>query len=260
MPILISIQQMRNLYMSFTHTPECDYITCEAFGLKDYPIPISTSNHLLLNLVDLKSPPKRVSCQFLTDNVTQLRSAKIVQDENQPINCRTPTGTSPSGLDAAAMNADCDEEALWDDDPYGGGGFEQPETVDKKPPVLGVPDGNEEAQDEDVPKVARRITGKSEDPVQAAALRKIHDKLRNEAELFKLHQKHYHMSVNSFEKRTSMLKIPKDIYDLYEKVVKKCGTCSKLEDGPPKAKVSGMRAEVFGDLLLTIPRKPSFTL
>ena len=38
-PILTSLQQMRNLYMGFQHTPECDYLTCAAFKMKDYPIP-----------------------------------------------------------------------------------------------------------------------------------------------------------------------------------------------------------------------------
>ena len=38
-------------------------------------------------------------------------------------------------------------------------------------------------------------------------------------------------------------------YDLYEQVVKECETCSKLTDAPPRSKVSGMRAEVFGDII-----------
>ena len=29
----------------------------------------------------------------------------------------------------------------------------------------------------------------------------------------------------------------------------KCEVCSKLTDAPPRSKVSGMRAEVFGDLI-----------
>ena len=77
-PILISLQQMRNLYMFFRHTPDCDYITCAAFGLKDYPIPISTSNHLLLNLADLKTPPERIECQFLSRDIGLIRSAEEV--------------------------------------------------------------------------------------------------------------------------------------------------------------------------------------
>ena len=54
-PILLSLKQMRNLYMEFKHSPQVDYLTCAAFGMKDYPIPISTTNHLLLDLANLKT-------------------------------------------------------------------------------------------------------------------------------------------------------------------------------------------------------------
>ena len=56
------------------------------------------------------------------------------------------------------------------------------------------------------------------------------------------------MKLDAFKKRTSQLQIPKDIYDLYERVVKECEVCSKLTDAPPRSKVSGMRADIFGDL------------
>ena len=57
------------------------------------------------------------------------------------------------------------------------------------------------------------------------------------------------MKIDAFKKRTSQLQLPKDTYDLYEKVVKECETCSKLTDAPPRSKVSGMRADVFADLI-----------
>ena len=55
-----------------------------------------------------------------------------------------------------------------------------------------------------------------------ASLKKIHDRLKNETELYKLHLKHYHMSSKSFRHRTSSLKLPKEVYDKYDMVVKKC--------------------------------------
>ncbi len=75
-PILISLQQMWNLYMSFRHTPDCDYITCAAFGLKDFPVPISTTNHLILNLADMKQCPEEVECGFMSEDISLLRTAK----------------------------------------------------------------------------------------------------------------------------------------------------------------------------------------
>ena len=57
------------------------------------------------------------------------------------------------------------------------------------------------------------------------------------------------MKLDAFKKRTSQLQIPKDIYDLYEQIVKECEVCcSKLTDAPPRSKVSGMRADIFGVL------------
>ena len=57
------------------------------------------------------------------------------------------------------------------------------------------------------------------------------------------------MKLGAFKKRTSQLQSPEDIYDLYEQVVKECETYSKLTDAPPRSSVSGMRAEVVGDLI-----------
>ena len=57
------------------------------------------------------------------------------------------------------------------------------------------------------------------------------------------------MKLGQFKKRNSNLKILKDIYDMGEKVVKKCDACSKLKDNPCRSKISGLRAEVFGYLV-----------
>ena len=56
------------------------------------------------------------------------------------------------------------------------------------------------------------------------------------------------MSSEQFKKRTSALKLPKDIYDKYDQIVKSSDTCSKAKVAPSRAKVSGIRSEVFGEL------------
>ena len=38
-PILLSIGQMRNLHMTIEHTPQCDKITCKAFGMNHQAVP-----------------------------------------------------------------------------------------------------------------------------------------------------------------------------------------------------------------------------
>ena len=80
------------------------------------------------------------------------------------------------------------------------------------------------------------------------ALKRIHDKLSSPTELLKLHLKHYHMSTEQFKRRTSALKIPASIYELYERVTKQCETCQKQKVAPSRAKVSGIRSETFGEL------------
>ena len=78
-----------------------------------------------------------------------------------------------------------------------------------------------------------------------AVLGKIHEKLRDKAELVKLHLKHYHLNTQNFKKRTSALKIPKDIIDMWEEVVKECPACQKNAPAPERSRVTGMRADNF---------------
>ena len=93
-----------------------------------------------------------------------------------------------------------------------------------------------------------------EDDVKKS-LKKIHDKLNNETELYKLHLKHYHMTPKSFRHRTSALKLPKEVYDKYEEVVRKCEHCQTKHARPSRSRVSGLRANSFGDLVLLIMLK-----
>ena len=87
-----------------------------------------------------------------------------------------------------------------------------------------------------------------EDPYVGKVLSKIHARLRDKAELVKLHLKHYHMKPKNFKRRTSALKCPKDIYDLYEEVVGECPACQKHVPAPERSRITGMRATEFGAL------------
>ena len=89
----------------------------------------------------------------------------------------------------------------------------------------------------------------AEPSVYDISLKRIHNKLKDPAELLKLHLKHYHMSTDQFKKRTSTLQIPKEIYQKYDEIVKKCDACQRTAPTPSKSRVSGLRSEIFGDLL-----------
>ena len=75
------------------------------------------------------------------------------------------------------------------------------------------------------------------------------EKLRSDVELYKLHVKHYHMSPAQFRRRTSMLGLPGEIYDRYDRIVKSCKACSTSVPSPPRARIAGLRASSFGDLI-----------
>ena len=60
-----------------------------------------------------------------------------------------------------------------------------------------------------------------------SAMFQIHSRLRNPAELLKLHLKHDHMSFAQFRHRTSSLRLPEDIHELYTDVVQDCEHCIK---------------------------------
>ena len=57
------------------------------------------------------------------------------------------------------------------------------------------------------------------------------------------------MTPNSFRHRTSALKLPKEVYDKYEEVCKKCEHCQTKHARPSRSRVSGLRANNFGDLV-----------
>ena len=75
------------------------------------------------------------------------------------------------------------------------------------------------------------------------------EKLNNDVELYKLHVKHYHMSSAQFRRRTSMLGLPGEIYDKYDRIVKGCRVGSTSVPTPPRARIAGLRASSFGDLI-----------
>ena len=58
------------------------------------------------------------------------------------------------------------------------------------------------------------------------------------------------MSTAQFKKRTTRLDIPGKVCDLYQHVVKTCPSCKSTKPRPDRSRVSGLRAEEFGDLHL----------
>ena len=57
------------------------------------------------------------------------------------------------------------------------------------------------------------------------------------------------MNLENFKRRTSALRLPKEIYDKYEKIVKACESCQRFHKAPERSRISGMRAQNFGSLI-----------
>ena len=89
----------------------------------------------------------------------------------------------------------------------------------------------------------------SEVQAMTPAYKKMLRKLEDSVELYKLHVEHYHMSPIQFRRRTSILGLPDSVYEKYEDVYNKCRVCSTSIAPPPRARVSGIRASNFGDII-----------
>ena len=281
-PILFSVEQMRNLRMNIEHTPAGEFLTCPVFGLKRYAMSVATSNHPVLDVMFLAMCGHKPSHSFAaTPEITcpacngkhrkhiydehcnlkePQKREKIVPRKPVPLDksINKPEASTPAPthrLKTKSQASSKPEQRLDDiketeletpdldqpiaDEPPAPSSSSKPKKVTKAKPVVV----------EDDPEVP--VSQKKEPKIKAdlpLALRRIHQKLESPVELLKLHLKHYHMSSDQFRKRTSALKIPEEIYQNYDLIVKQCETCQGVKKGPSRPKVSGMRSEVFGDL------------
>ena len=91
----------------------------------------------------------------------------------------------------------------------------------------------------------------SEVHAMTPAYKKMLRKLEDSVELYKLHVQHYHMCPTQFRRRTSMLGLPDLFYEKYEDVCNKCRVCvcSTSIAPPRRARISGIRATKFGDVI-----------
>ena len=55
--------------------------------------------------------------------------------------------------------------------------------------------------------------------------------------------------LQKYHRRTSALKLPDTIYQKFEETVQKCRTCMESAQAPTRSRVTGLRAENFGDLV-----------
>ena len=134
----------------------------------------------------------------------------------------------------------------------------EPEFVESKPAAAPARERSKQDSEGQIEKLGsealepRRVSVSlpgSEVHAMTPAYKKMLRRLEDSVELYKLHVKHYHMSPTQFRRRTSMLGLPDSVYQKYEDVCHKCRVCSTSIAPPPRARVSGIRASNFGDVI-----------
>ena len=135
---------------------------------------------------------------------------------------------------------------------------DEPEFVESKPAAAPARERSKQDSEGQIEKLGsealepRRVSVPlpgSEVHARTPACKKMLRRLEDSVELYKLHVKHSHMSPTQFRRRTSMLGLPDSVYRKYEDVCHKCRVCSTSIAPPPRARVSGIRASNFGDVI-----------
>ena len=69
-PILFSVEQMRNLRMNIEHTPVGEFLTCPLFGMQRAALAVSTSNHPVLDIMALATSSWKPMYSFQSEDIT----------------------------------------------------------------------------------------------------------------------------------------------------------------------------------------------
>ena len=80
-------------------------------------------------------------------------------------------------------------------------------------------------------------------------IRRTHAELRDKVEPQKLHLKQYHMAPAQLKRRAHALRGLQDILKNYEEVCGRCEVCSSIAPPPAGSRISGLRAQEFGEHL-----------
>ena len=265
-PILFSAEQMRNLRMNIEHTPVGEFLTCPLFGMRRTALAVSTSNHPVLDIMALATSSWKPMYSFQFEDITcpacngkhrphtnKEGCKKFKKPEHAPPEEPKPAKIVPkknvkkliqpdSKLEVPSQPFDPFDEPMVASGPSSGS-------------KGGVPRRREPQPEEDMeikrePKVEVKLEEKKEPSPKGTlslALRRTHDKLQSPTELLKLHLKHYHMSTEQFKRRTSALKLQKEIYDKFDQITNHATLVPK-----PRLHPRELRFQEFGRFLVNL--------
>jgi hypothetical protein len=224
---------MRNLRFTLELGPDADYLTCEAFGFYKHPIPTSTTRHLVVDLSQIKRSPLHRPRQGLPAISFAVAAAPAVMQDQRTEECLA--------LDRGDPNSDGEGDQQQ----------QQPaENAENEQPADQAAEGQEQGPANLEPKAGQNQRMRLADILPLPLpIRRIHEKLRKDTELLKLHLKHFHISLEQFKRRTSELQLQSEIYDKYTEICRACEACANSARPPARSRISGLRASNFGDLV-----------
>ena len=256
------------------HTAAGEFLTCQKLGLKNFPLSVSTSDHTILNVLDLARADRQPSHSFAAITCPACNGKHRPHNYDKTCKKTKDTAELPAKPDKSSedvrpvrhtikmkprTSADDKVRTIPTETPDVGFRPSGSASSSRRAPDVEIvekddeearPDSREPVPDE--PKVEEKKEPGKIKPKSTVtmpiALKRIHDKLSSPTELLRLHLKHYHMSTDQLRRRTSELKLPEDIYKHYDAVVKTCDTRQTPKRAPSRAKVSGVRSETFGEL------------
>ena len=282
---MISVEQMRNLRMNIEHAPVGEFLICPLFGMQRTALAASTSNHPVVDIMALATSSWKPMYSFQSEDITcpacngkhrphtnkegckrfkgsEQKSVQVPKPAKSDSKKNVKKVIQPdSKLEVPNQHFDPDDEPMVASGPSSGSKDGVPthftlysshstlRTSHSRRREPQIEEDNAEVQPE--PNVEVKLEEKKEPSPKGTlslALQRIHDKLQSLTELLILHLKHYHMTTEQFKRRTSALKLPKEIYDKFDHITTSCDNCSKAKIAPSRAKVSGIRSEVFGEL------------
>ena len=108
-PILFSVEQMRNLGMNIEHTPVGEFLTCPMFGMKKEPLAVSTANHPILDIMSLATAREKPQHSFLSHALACPACEGKHRPHTYKDDCKKAKTTSESSLPKSKKKAQTKE-------------------------------------------------------------------------------------------------------------------------------------------------------
>ena len=223
--------------MNIEHTPVGEFLTCPLFGMQRTTLAVSTSNHPVLDIMALATSSWKPVYSFQAEDITCpacngkhrphtnkegckkfKRSEHKSAQEPKPAKSDSKKNVKKfiqpdSKLEVPSQPFDPDDEPIVASGPSSGS---KDGVRRRREPQI-----EEDTEIKPEPKAEVKLEEKKEPSPKGTlslALQRIHDKLQSPTELLKLHLKHYHMTSEQLKRRTSALKLPKEIYDKFDQI------------------------------------------